>query len=339
MNIQTGIVAINMKQSDIVMNKRPKDRSGGDVRIKKIVFIALAAAFVVSGATALTAAFLPYTAFAAGALLVFKVIGIITGIAIGIFVLAKALDLIAPKLPRPLALVANYIHASITEMFSLLAMSACYFVNLEKRNPKIVEGNNQKPILLIHGLYHNSSAWIEYIGQLKAAHVGPVFTINLGNPFGSIHSHAEKIKKMVAEIQRITGRKDIMLVGHSMGGVVASTFALDWATKDTLVTDIVTIASPLDGSSVAHYIGYGKSVRETRTGSDHITDLSDKICQQTKINFFHIASKTDQLVPAWSAALPKNKRAKHLIFPNLGHCALLYSKAVIDPIIDYYKNQ
>lgn len=308
----------------------------------KIVYLALATlatALLISAGAALAAVFTPYPAFAAISLTILIITGTINSIALGIFLLTKALELIAPKLKRPLAKVAHLIHAQITEIFSLLAMIACYPVNLEKSNPKKVGDNRQQPILLIHGLYHNSSAWIEYRSLLKKAGLGPVFTINLGNPFGSITQHAKKVARKVNEIQEITGRKDIFLVGHSMGGIVASKFALDEATIETQVTDIITIGSPLKGSVAARYIGFGKSVKEMSKGGAYIDELNERINRQDKIKFFHIASETDALVPLLSALNLENKKAKRLVISNLGHAGLLYSKRIIQPIIDYYQNR
>ncbi len=243
------------------------------------------------------------------------------------------------KLLRPITLLAHFIHAVIAEVFSLFMASVCYLINLEKRNPKVAKVTDKRPILLVHGLYHNSSGWWMFKKRLKTAHIGPVFTINLGNPFSSISEHAEKVKKMVAEIQAITKRKDIVLIGHSMGGLVATKFALDLATEDTKVTDVITIGTPLKGSKMAKYLGFGKSVKEMHVQSLFIKDLNHSMIEQKKINFFHIASKMDVLVSLSSALFPENKKAKHLVIPNLGHIGQLYSKSVINPIIDYYKNR
>ena len=340
--ISDNTIARNVILSNINANDDQKDKSGADLRIKKIVYVALgtlAALFLLTGILALTAVFLPYMTFAAVATTIFKVVAIVTAVIFGIAALTKAFDYVAPKLPRPLRIVADRIHANLTEMFAVLTMAACYFVDLEKQNPKSVEGNNQIPILLIHGLYHNSSAWIEYRKQLNDAKLGPIFTINLGNPFDSIDVYAQRVRDMVANIQRITGLKDIVLIGHSMGGVVATKFALEFATEETKVTDIITIGSPLKGTSIAKYFGWGKGVREMRKGSDYLTVLNDKILAQAKINFFHIASETDALVPIWSSLPQENENTKHLKISNIGHTALLLTSDVINPIIDYYKNR
>ncbi len=341
MNAINDHVIVKAKQPDFLGKEQPHKKRN-EVIIRKIILITLAvllAVCLVSGMIAFTATFLPYFTFAAGALVAFKVLAVITGVALGTFALSQMLNFIASKLPRPLQVAANAIHAAIIEIFSLIALSASYLIDLEKSNPKKIEGIDQQPILLIHGLYHNSSAWIEYRKCLTKANIGPVFTINLGHPFSSINDHAKKVKLRVEEIQKITGRKDIMLIGHSMGGVVASKFAIQWAQDGTHVTDIITIGSPLKGSTLANYIGIGKEVQEMRKGSAFIKDLSEKICKQTDIKFFHIAAEMDELVPTCSALLPENIKAKRLNISNLGHVGLLYSKDVIDPIIDYYKNR
>jgi triacylglycerol lipase len=330
--------AIDIKRQESQTNINNCDSKKVPLRIEKIIIVALAVLAgicLVAGAVVITSLFLPYAAFTAAALLAFKIATIVTGIAIATLSLVQFLNYIAPKLPRPLAVVANVIHAFITEVFSIIVMSACYFVDMQKRNPKAEEINkDQQPILLIHGLYHNSSAWIEFKNRLNVNGLQNVFTINLGNTFGSIDEHVEKVKSMVDHISQLTGRKDITLIGHSMGGLVASKFALN--AEETEVTDIVTIGSPLGGTCIAKYVGIGKSVKEMRTGSDFIKDLSQKIANQTRINFFHIAATTDELVPSWSA-LPENSKGKKLLIPNLGHVGILYSKRVFDPIIDHIK--
>lgn len=337
---------INEKGSNkIVLNYIEKNNldniSTKDNKIKQVAQVILkilGATLAVAVALVLTAAFLPFSAISA-ALEIFKGATVISGFAIGTFAVTKLLDAWAPKLPKPLRVVANTLHCAMTEILSTLAMSALFFINLEKKDPKNVESNPQRPILLIHGLYHNSSAWIYYQNKLKEAGVGPVFTINLGNNFGSSDDHAEKVKAKVAEIQRITGRQDIMLIGHSKGGIVASKFALELADEETIVTDIITIGSPLEGTYVAP-IGIGKGCKEMRYQSDYMKDLGKKICEQNRIQFFHIGTAMDELViPASSALLQANMKAQRLSISNLGHNGLLYSDRVIDSIIEYYKNK
>lgn len=238
------------------------------------------------------------------------------------------------KLSRFLTSAMNFTYAFFTETLFFFVMTACYGINLEKSNPSKIK-DSQIPILFIHGLYHNSSAWIRFFKIFKKANYEALFTINLGNPWGSIDEHALKVKKMVHQIQQITGRREIILIGHSMGGIVASKFALDFVDQGTEVKAIVTIGSPLKGAPLANYIGFGKSVKEMRSGSNFIKNLESKIYDNSVISFFHIAARPDLMVPLKSALFLENKPARHLMIPNLGHLGLLYSKSVIGPILQF----
>jgi predicted alpha/beta hydrolase family esterase len=310
-----------------------------DLRIKKIVLAALAfltTAFIVSTVFVLASLVLPAVVFPV-AFVLFKVVAIINAVAFGIFGIAKLLNVLAPKLPRPLEIAANAVHAFITETFSLLFVLPLYAINPVKENPDQID-KNQKPILLVHGLYFNSSIWMYYRHILNKSEVGSVFTINLGNPCGSIEEHSLKVKEKMAEIQKITGQSDIMLVGHSMGGLVALNCALNHKeTNQSKITDVVTIGSPLQGTHIAK-IACGKAANEMRRYSEFTNQLVQKVLDDQSCNYFHIGTETDELViPYESSLLLENKKARRLKVSNLGHAGIMLSDQIIDEVIDFYK--
>lgn len=191
-----------------------------------------------------------------------------------------------------------------------------------------------RPILLIHGYVNHGSVWAPLKRQLEALHLGPIFTVNLGHPFRSIREYAEKVKQRAAEIALETGRSDLILIGHSMGGLVASWYATQLAAPQT-VTDVITIASPLAGTHIAR-IGFGQNAREMEPDSPFIQELQAAIGQNTEIRFYHIATKTDQLVvPYVSAVIAKND---HFIFNDIGHASLIFSKKVAHKIHEWVRD-
>lgn len=313
-------------------HKAPKTQ----LTIKKIVFIALSvvgATFAATAILAFTASFLSFAGLTAFSLIALKVSACVAGLAFGSFGIVKLTDYLAPKLTRPLAVVANAIHAAITETFSFLTAVFTYFINLEKRNPTKVE-NSQKPILLIHGFMHNSSAWINYRKRLMEANCGPVFTINLGQPFASIDKHADKVRQQVDVIRKVTGRNDLMLICHSMGGLVGAKYALDLS-SDTKVTDLVTIGTPWEGTYAA-YLGLGKDAKEMTHGCSYVQDLNTRI-SETSIRRLYIASETDEIIlPPRSALLSSDQGAERLPIQNLGHLGILYSDHIADKICTQY---
>ncbi|MBS4169694.1 MULTISPECIES: alpha/beta hydrolase [unclassified Neochlamydia] len=255
--------------------------------------------------------------------------------ALGVFLSGNMLNLMASRLPQSLVSLANYIYSIVCEFFSLIALNFLRFVDLEKRDPH--KGNGQQPILLIHGLYSNSGSWAYYRYRFSKEKLGPVFTEHLGKPFESIETHAEKVRNKVLEIQRVTGRSDITLIGHSMGGIVACVAASKLAECNLLVTDIITLGSPLKGAFLTA-CGIGKAVKEMHPQSAFLASLSKRILNlPSTTHFFHIASKTDLLVPLSSALYNETIYAKRLTLSNVGHLSLLFSDSLIDEVIDYYK--
>jgi triacylglycerol lipase len=171
--------------------------------------------------------------------------------------------------------------------------------------------------------------------RLEARGLGPIFTINLGYPFKSICTYAEKVKLEVDSISKITGRKDLILIGHSMGGLISCWYGTQMAPPNT-VTDIITIGSPFYGTPVAR-IGLGANAREMEPHSPLLERLLDAVATHPSLRFYHIASKTDQLIlPGASAALPQHE---HVIYEDIGHASLLYSQRVTDKLSDWLVNR
>lgn len=238
------------------------------------------------------------------------------------------------------ARIAGYIR----ELISLIACIALYIFRQTYFEPK-QPASNQQPILLVHGYLHNSSGWIYHRRRLKKAGFSNVFTVDLGAlPTKSIAQYAEVLQRRIAEIAKITGRKDIRLIGHSMGGVVSAYYATHLAEKNAVdVTDVITLLAPLRGTKL-HVIGVGPCVRDMAYESDFSKTLSSKINGCTKTRFFHIASKADLIIFPYTSALnyppcsEPEKSANISIFPHLGHAAALFSKSISNIIIQRLQN-
>jgi triacylglycerol esterase/lipase EstA (alpha/beta hydrolase family) len=188
--------------------------------------------------------------------------------------------------------------------------------------------NNRKPIILIHGYLHHSFVWIYHGRRLNKKGFSPIFTLNLKNTFGSIQDHANDLEKKIHKVLKGTKQNEVILIGHSMGGLIASHFAMNASNKN-LVKNVITIGSPLKGTSMARF-GVGKCAKEMRRGSSFIKDLHEKMKNEKKINFYHIATRTDELVVPFNSAIVLGEDNKHFVLDGLGHASLLYSKKVSD---------
>lgn len=186
------------------------------------------------------------------------------------------------------------------------------------------------PIILVHGYFAAPTVW--YYQRKKLMGVGPIYNLNLGRPFLSIRDYAERLKEKADQVAKETGRADLILVGHSMGGLVSSYYAVHLAPHK--VTDVITIGTPFAGTPIARY-AFGSNAREMEPNSELLKELRAKMKIREQIRFYHIATRCDALViPGESAVVDNNP---HIIFNNLGHGSMLYSKRVAEAIRQWLK--
>ena len=222
------------------------------------------------------------------------------------------------------------LHAVVTEINSAVA-SAMLFPRTLFKSYHSPKGNpNGLPILMVNGYLSFGSTWnVQREGLIKAGY-GPIYTINVGSG-KSIKSYAKKIQKKVEQIQNDTNKNDLILIGHSKGGLVSSYYATYLACENkTNVTDVITIGSPLAGTPAAS-IGLGYDASEMKVSSKFHEELREKIREHSNIRFFHIGSTMDEIVPLSSALLGDNLERQY-ITDDLGHLGLLFSSRVTDKI-------
>lgn len=240
----------------------------------------------------------------------------------------QVLNSLAPHMRPSHARVVHWAYAMTHEFFALLSIGFLRFARL----PRTVAGKG-KPVLLVHGYINHSSVWMLQKIKLEKAGIGPIYTINLGHPFKSIREYAEKVKLKAEAIAKETGHKELVLVGHSMGGLVSAWYATHLAPPES-VTDVITLASPFEGTPMA-YMALGPNAREMRRNSEFLQQLKAAMANHPQIRFHHIATKSDHLViPGHTAAITNNP---HFIYEDIGHGSLLYSTRVTDQICEWIK--
>lgn len=225
----------------------------------------------------------------------------------------------------------KYLKKTLRLMYVIPAAVGLFFFNLAKRNPKHPV-HNQTPILFIHGYLYRSGCWAYIFYHLKKAGYQHIYSINLGSPFNSIDSYTQKVKKQIEEI----GSKEIILIGHSMGGLIATYYDHHYA-KPGEIKLIITLGSPMEGTRVAS-LGYAKCTEEMLPGSALLKNLS--IFTSTT-PYLHVASETDSVINPWESALFKSSSSVNVnrqLFDSIGHLQFLFSKKIVDVIIAQLAN-
>lgn len=189
------------------------------------------------------------------------------------------------------------------------------------------------PIILLHGYFHNRSAFVVMRRALRRAGFRTVDTLNY-NPF--THGVPELAEQLAAHVDEVLGACEahrVHLVGHSLGGLVARYYIQMLGGADK-VANCVTLGTPHQGTYAA-YVGRGKAARQIRPGSPLIRLLNrPQVGVETRFTAFY--SNLDGMVfPASNAKVTTpGLAATNRLVKDLGHQTLLVSKPVIRQVVE-----
>lgn len=268
-------------------------------------------------------------------------------LALGILIFVKLFDQMRPYLPEGIKNAIELIKATLVELavvpyLGLTFLMTTHYSDGEKL--KKLENNQTKsehpPVLLVHGFLHNSTAWSGIKGSLeKEEGIGPVYTVDLGNPFLSIEEYKNRVHARVEEIKKAHGRDDVILVGHSMGGLVSAKYAIH---HNPNVKKIITLGTPAKGTPMAYLarvLSFDQSAcaREMSPGSSLVQELPVKL-KEHSIKVVNFCSGADVVVPGSDrAAFDTNEKVK-VVFGEMGHLRYLFSGRVLDTLISELKS-
>ena len=163
-----------------------------------------------------------------------------------------------PRVLKPFIAAARLIHAIGLEILHLYKLGPMSFSiqKMDPADPKELDSNSP-PILFIHGFLGNSGHWLYHKKFLQGDGGKPewsknLFTVDLGAPYHSIEEYAFRVHERVVQIQQLTGKKEVVIAAHSMGGLVADAYKEMYAEQDgAVILDTITLGSPLSGTWIA----------------------------------------------------------------------------------------
>lgn len=270
---------------------------------------------------------------------------LVGSLALKILLLLEAIPRLAAYLPPTPKYVYEYIQSGVWDILAKLTCIALYPLDLTKWDPKEKVKSEQIPILLVHGFLGHGSNWVYQRLRLKEAGLGPVFTINLGWPIKKIEAYAQMVKRKVEHIKEQTGHEKIILIGHSMGGLISELYATKLAPPKS-VPNVITLGTPQHGSKWPHtLIGsmtidwLGPAAKQMTYQSNFIKKLTQEMHKTTDTNFYHITSKMDPNLddpPFGTLPFPTSKNEEYETVPHVGY---LFSDDVGDKIVSYIQKR
>jgi triacylglycerol esterase/lipase EstA (alpha/beta hydrolase family) len=137
------------------------------------------------------------------------------------------------------------------------------------------------------------------------------------------------LAELIGTIRRDTGAARVVLVAHSMGGLVARAYLRRYGGAQ--VRRLITIGSPHHGSELARTM-FGQSLSEMRPASPWLADLNRDGAYVGDVPVTSLWSWHDSMVaPQDSSRL---EGADNIVLSGIAHNALLTDPAVWERVAD-----
>jgi len=203
-------------------------------------------------------------------------------------------------------------------LFTVIMPFECFFMGADR----LRRGESGRlPLLLIHGYQCNRGFWFDLRGRLARAG-WQMATISLQPVFNDIDGYVEQVARRIEEVCAETGAEQVILVGHSMGGLVSRAYLRRHGAAR--VAKLVTLGSPHHGSRLA-VLGLGENGRQMIPGSAWLAAINAPgavpLPQTTSI----YSCQDNYVMPQDSSVL---EGAKIVPLAGIGHLEMAFSPEI-----------
>ena len=224
-----------------------------------------------------------------------------------------------------LRLLASEYRALVADNFYLLP-----FESLALRPDPAPAAGGRTPVVLVHGYLSNRGYFAPMVRWLEARGVAPIFVPNYRSVFADIERGVAELQVEVERVVAGSGRPQVVLVCHSMGGLIARRYLQDHG--EARIARLVTIASPHHGTVLSR-IGIGQHARQMERASAFLTGLARAEAARppgvptTSIYTVHdnLVSPQDTSRLAW---------ARNVAVIGLGHVGIIAAEPVFALVLD-----
>ncbi len=203
---------------------------------------------------------------------------------------------------------------------------------LARASSRIHSGATLPPVLLLHGWGCNSGYWSHLLPRLDAAGISHA-RLDLEPMLGSIDDYMPMVDAAVNALCRDSGAHKVIIVAHSMGGLVARAYLR--AHGSDRIARIITLGTPHHGTELARF-GPGRNAYQMRFDSKAAPDswlatLAGSENPAKRALITSIFTHHDNIVaPQTSSYLPG---AHNIEFGGIGHVALGRNTRILDCVM------
>jgi len=227
-----------------------------------------------------------------------------------------------PPISHAAAMVREFFYVIITQ-----PLVPIYYVVGRRMGP-----GDGVPVIFVHGYFQNRSNFWWLARQFEKASLGPLFGFNY--PWiESIDESSKRLSKFVDSVCADTGEARVILVAHSLGGLIALEYAHSLAGAGR-VAECITVGTPHGGVKWRGPIP-GRVGRELRAGAQFIRERQTR---QVPAPTLSVYSTHDNIVHPPTTSELVSRGGRDVAVDGHGHLSLLYSRDVARELIEFIRH-
>lgn len=189
------------------------------------------------------------------------------------------------------------------------------------------------PIVLVPGFLCNRGYYGKFRRFLARHGYGTSYTVSLEPTFGSIEDNAGHLANFVEQVCEASGQDQVVLIGHSMGGVVIRVY-LDQMDGARRVARAIALGSPFGGTVLAKGpSALGENLRQMIVGNDWLAALKARESQPCAAPFTAIWSPHDSIVAPQAGTMVSATYGESIAMPGIGHMEMIVSRPVLETVL------
>lgn len=182
------------------------------------------------------------------------------------------------------------------------------------------------PVVLVPGYMMGSFTLYPLKWWLERQGWRPAVALSLAPPWGDLMLLAEQLKEKVEEVYEACGRTKVILIGHSMGGLIARYYVSRLGGSQR-VEKVISLGTPHHGTKLWTF-ALGPCALQMRPGSPFLHSLETDPANTSAVPVVSLYSDFDEIViPAESSHL-EGDHSLNVPLEALGHIAYLYNRRV-----------
>jgi triacylglycerol esterase/lipase EstA (alpha/beta hydrolase family) len=190
------------------------------------------------------------------------------------------------------------------------------------------------PLVFVPGWWMNRACFVPLRYRLARDGWPNAIGLNYRTLHGNLRHAAERLRDTVERVRAETRRDRVVLIGHSMGGIVCRLYLKELGGL-AHVRSVITLGSPHQGTKLAA-LSLDPMVQDLRPDSPFMEELAHDDSVPGAVDFTAIYSSFDHVVvPAGNASYPG---VGNIVVEGVGHMGLLWSSrvyALIRESLDY----